>query len=228
MLSFIDNLVAFEGVLGDQGTAILLAVGGAAVALLALLAIGFFRRKARAARRPPAWSGDRASTYVNARRPPVATAPAPQVREAAAPEAAQPVGETARPGAAEPPFARPAAAPIAPAAPAAPPASSADRTAAGLRRALQDPDPFIRIAIIAGLIGQEGAEDIILEALVDEYPQVRREAVRALAEIGGSAAVRALSDVVQGDPSAEVREEAVAALATLIERRTAGERPPEG
>lgn len=99
--------------------------------------------------------------------------------------------------------------------------SIADEDAADRRPTLHDPDPFVRMSFIAGLAGQRAAEQTIMEALQDEFPQVRREAVRALAEIGGDGAARALSVVVRRDPSAEVREEAVAALAGLIEHPAA-------
>lgn len=107
--------------------------------------------------------------------------------------------------------------------PGAPGAASsiAEEDAEDRRPTLHDPDPFVRMSFIAGLAGQRGAEQTIVEALQDEFPQVRREAVRALAEIGGGGAARALSVVVARDPSAEVREEAVAALAGLIEHPAA-------
>ena len=55
-------------------------------------------------------------------------------------------------------------------------------------------------------------------ALSDDYPMVRREAVRALRSARSSPAAQALVDVVSHDPSAEVREEAVAVLADLLQR----------
>src|SRR5207237_739192 len=49
-----------------------------------------------------------------------------------------------------------------------------------------------------------------------DYPLVRREAVRALSRIGGAPAARVLVGVAAHDLSAEVREEAVAALAAIL------------
>ena len=87
-----------------------------------------------------------------------------------------------------------------------------------LLRALQDPDPFVRAKALGGLTGRPGVDAAVTAALADDYPIVRREAVRALRTAGSSQAVRALVDVVSHDPSAEVREEAVAVLAELLQR----------
>jgi HEAT repeat protein len=58
----------------------------------------------------------------------------------------------------------------------------------------------------------------LIAALRDDYPLVRREAVRALRHARSSRAAQALVDVVSHDPSAEVREEAVSVLAQLLQR----------
>jgi HEAT repeat protein len=72
--------------------------------------------------------------------------------------------------------------------------------------------------------GGDETEEMALSALVDEYPQVRREAVRALARLGGHRASVALATRATEDPSAEVREEAVSALAALLSRGAADQR----
>jgi HEAT repeat protein len=88
--------------------------------------------------------------------------------------------------------------------------------AEALAEALRDSDPFAR----ADSLGRVGPDASLLEpiaaALEDEYPLVRREAVRALMRIGGAPAARVLVGVAAHDLSAEVREEAVAALAAIL------------
>jgi hypothetical protein len=107
------------------------------------------------------------------------------------------------------------AAPEEPAQPAVQ-APAAELNLTQLVEALQDPDPFVRMNAIANVRREAGVDDVLITALADEYPQVRREAVRALQRFGGTQAARALTEVAVHDPSAEVREEAVAALATLL------------
>jgi HEAT repeat protein len=82
--------------------------------------------------------------------------------------------------------------------------------------ALQDPDPFVRVDALGHATPDEATVDVVTEALGDAYPLVRREAVRTLFRIGGSQAARALVGVAAHDLSAEVREEAVAALAGML------------
>ena len=84
-----------------------------------------------------------------------------------------------------------------------------------LAAALRDPDPFHRVEALERTTSIE-AVDLVDRALGDDYPLVRREAVRALARIGGTRAARALLQVSAHDLSAEVREEAVSALAGLL------------
>ena len=74
-------------------------------------------------------------------------------------------------------------------------------------------------------VEQRRAEDLdvgflgpLIGALRDPYPPSRREAVRALKAIGHPRAIPALTEVMETDPSAEVREEAAEALAALRER----------
>ena len=94
---------------------------------------------------------------------------------------------------------------------------------AELREALANPDPFVRARALGGSDAEEGAVRAIAFALGDDYPMVRREAVRALSRAGGSmAAARALLHAAAHDPSAEVREEAVAALAGILRAQDAG------
>ena len=87
-----------------------------------------------------------------------------------------------------------------------------------LLQALEDPDPFVRAKALGGLAGRPGTDPALIAALGDDYPMVRREAVRALHLTPSSQAAQALVEVVSNDPSAEVREEAVAVLAELLLR----------
>jgi HEAT repeat protein len=84
-----------------------------------------------------------------------------------------------------------------------------------LAAALRDPDPFRRVEALEHTTGLASVE-AVERALGDDYPLVRREAVRALARTGGTHAARALLQVSAHDLSAEVREEAVAALAAML------------
>jgi HEAT repeat protein len=85
-----------------------------------------------------------------------------------------------------------------------------------LEVALLDPDPFVRVEALGKVVDDDGIVEAIGGALEDDYPLVRREAVRALSRIGGSHAARALVHASAHDLSAEVREEAVAALAEML------------
>jgi hypothetical protein len=81
---------------------------------------------------------------------------------------------------------------------------------------LDDPDPFVRMEAIERLRGNPALVDALLRKLHDDFPVVRRQAVRALRDVGTPDATRALLEVAHQDPSAEVREEAVGALETLL------------
>ncbi|MFL5738095.1 MAG: HEAT repeat domain-containing protein [Actinomycetota bacterium] len=58
----------------------------------------------------------------------------------------------------------------------------------------------------------------MIGALRDPYPPSRREAVRALKAIGHPRAIPPLTEVMETDPSAEVREEAAEAVEALRQR----------
>jgi HEAT repeat protein len=79
-----------------------------------------------------------------------------------------------------------------------------------------DPDPFVRAEALGGLGASPPLLDALISALDDDFPVVRRQAVRSLREAGGPRAARALIEAANQDPSAEVREEAVAALAAML------------
>jgi len=89
---------------------------------------------------------------------------------------------------------------------------------------LQDPDPFLRMSAVAAMRGRRDCEEILVRTLNDRYPMVRREVVRALRTTGSSYATQILIKVAGHDPSAEVREEAVAALGALVREGTPEQR----
>ncbi len=82
--------------------------------------------------------------------------------------------------------------------------------------ALRDPDPFVRATALARSEAPDAEVDAITNALGDDYPMVRREAVRALGRAAAPEAARALLQAAAHDLSAEVREEAVASLAAML------------
>jgi HEAT repeat protein len=96
------------------------------------------------------------------------------------------------------------------------PTAPATPELAALLAAMRDPDPFIRADALDRTGPADGAIHTVEAALADDYPLVRRGAVRALARIGGTQAARALLRASAHDLSAEVREEAVSALASLL------------
>src|SRR5438876_987675 len=49
-----------------------------------------------------------------------------------------------------------------------------------LTAALRSPDPFVRVEAVAALRRRPQAEDQLIRALDDEFPMVRREAVRSI------------------------------------------------
>jgi hypothetical protein len=150
----------------------------------------------------------------------------PRPRRAAGPSATSADGLVVPPDRVEAPRRVPAANPQAGASsqanatarPAAPAGDGQDE----LVTKLSDPDPFLRISAITALKGRPDTDRFLVRALSDEYPLVRREAVRALREVGSSQATEVLIQVAGHDPSAEVREEAVAALGALVRERHSG------
>ena len=102
-----------------------------------------------------------------------------------------------------------AAGPTAPSDPDAPPSDPR------LER-LADPDPFVRMEAIEQLRGHPARVEVLVRLLYDEFPVVRRQAVRSLRRSGGPVATKALLEVASQDPSAEVRQEAVDALGAML------------
>jgi HEAT repeat protein len=91
-----------------------------------------------------------------------------------------------------------------------------------LRRALASNDLSARAAAVLDAPNLPGVEELILSALADPAPEVRRAAVQALARIGGPRGVRALMDAARSDLSPFVRAEAVAVLGRILRSRTEG------
>lgn len=65
----------------------------------------------------------------------------------------------------------------------------------------------------------KAAADLLLEALRDENGKVRREAARALGDIGDGRATEALTEVLQDDEDSDVREGAARALGEIGDGR---------
>ncbi|HEY7281836.1 MAG TPA: glycosyltransferase [Actinomycetota bacterium] len=100
-----------------------------------------------------------------------------------------------------------------------PPAQATARPRpAGIRTRLSDPDPAVRIDALRAL-DDAAVADAAAAALADGVARVRREAVRTIGRLDGPRAGRWLAEAVSGDPSPEVRRQAVDALATLVTRR---------
>src|SRR5207245_487516 len=135
----------------------------------------------------------------------------------------RPVRVEPAPVAAAPAVQRVAPPPARPAVNNARPAPSAGRTGRpstlALLQRLSDEDPMRRVTALREAIALPDADRIMIRALSDEYPMVRREAVRVLGEMATQEATKALTDVAAHDTSSEVREEAIAALAAVIRRR---------
>lgn len=98
---------------------------------------------------------------------------------------------------------------------------------AELMEALASSDPAVRARAIARARPSPGAEDVLIDALGDPDPSVRREAVRALARTEGRKATGALIEVSAGDVSVAVRAEAVAALGRILQARLPPTEPGE-
>ncbi|MDP9340739.1 MAG: sister chromatid cohesion protein PDS5, partial [Actinomycetota bacterium] len=75
----------------------------------------------------------------------------------------------------------------------------------------------VRVVAVFELRGRPEATEALLEALADQSPQVRREAVKALEDAPPDATVRrALIEVIAQDLSPAVRQEAVRVLAAFL------------
>ena len=92
---------------------------------------------------------------------------------------------------------------------------------AELRHALASHDPRARAAGLSNAPLDQDALGMCIAALEDEEPVVRREAVRALARMGGGRASREIMRVASSDLAPVVRTEAIAALGRELARRTA-------
>ena len=98
---------------------------------------------------------------------------------------------------------------------------------AELMEALASGDPAVRARAIARARPSPGTEDVLIDALADPDPDVRREAVRALARTEGRKATGALIEVSAGDMSEAVRAEAVAALGRILLAHTPPTEPQQ-
>lgn len=208
-----------EGVVLGQETSTALAVAALAITLAGILALfGFVWSLARVSRRSleeaQAARREVAALREALRRGP----PALPARFLAPPGRPPPPG---------PPMPTPGPEEAGrPPAPEVPAEGARTEAVAGLATALRDPDPFARVRAIQELGGSPGAEDLLIQALADESPPVRREAVRALRGSRTVAAMQALIEVVSRDPSSEVREEAVEVLGALLGEAAEGEARP--
>jgi HEAT repeat protein len=89
----------------------------------------------------------------------------------------------------------------------------------GLRDALASNDAPTRAAAVLRTPNVAGAEELVVAALSDPAPEVRRAAVQALARFGGPRGLRAIMRAVTHDPVPAVRAEAVAALGKMVRHR---------
>ena len=88
-----------------------------------------------------------------------------------------------------------------------------------LRRGARTGSPLQRAAAIAASRPGPGVEEILVEALDDPEVPVRLSAVRALAGAARSRGTRALIRLTSTDPAPQVRAEAIAALAQILDQR---------
>jgi HEAT repeat protein len=95
--------------------------------------------------------------------------------------------------------------------------TSPDLTA--LREGLASNEASARAAAVLAAGNLPGVEDLVLGALTDPAPEVRRAAVQTLGRIGGPRGVRALMGTSRRDLSAFVRAEAVAVLGRILRSR---------
>jgi len=97
--------------------------------------------------------------------------------------------------------------------------------AAELSDALASAEPAVRSDALDRAGRGPDVLEVVLDALVDPDPEVRRAAVRALVRGDGPRATRALIEVSAGDVSVIVRAEAVAALGRILEAMPPGAEP---
>jgi HEAT repeat protein len=90
---------------------------------------------------------------------------------------------------------------------------------AEVEEALGSTDPQARAQALLRARREAGLERILVQALEDDEPRVRRAAVRALAALRGPRGTRALMQVAAHDLSGNVRAEAIAALGRILETR---------
>jgi HEAT repeat protein len=96
------------------------------------------------------------------------------------------------------------------------------RELARFRDALSSGDPAVRAAAVLRAPNVPGVEDLIVAALDDPAPDVRRAAVQTIGRLGGARGVRALMEVCRRDLVAAVRAEAVAVLGRIVRGRGEG------
>lgn len=90
---------------------------------------------------------------------------------------------------------------------------------AEVEAALGSTDPQARAQALLRARREAGLERILVQALEDDEPRVRRAAVRALAALRGPRGTRALMQVAAQDLSGTVRAEAISALGRILETR---------
>jgi HEAT repeat protein len=88
-----------------------------------------------------------------------------------------------------------------------------------LRDALTSNDAPTRAAAVLRTPNVAGAEELVVVALSDSAPEVRRAAVQALARFGGARGIRAIMRTASHDPAPAVRAEAVVALGKMVRHR---------
>ncbi|HEX8100343.1 MAG TPA: HEAT repeat domain-containing protein [Actinomycetota bacterium] len=91
---------------------------------------------------------------------------------------------------------------------------------AEVEAALGSTDPQARAQALLRARREAGLERILVQALEDDEPRVRRAAVRALAALRGPRGTRALMHVAAHDLSAVVRAEAISALGRILASRS--------
>ncbi|HEX2090394.1 MAG TPA: HEAT repeat domain-containing protein [Actinomycetota bacterium] len=90
---------------------------------------------------------------------------------------------------------------------------------AEVEEAMGSTDPQARAQALLRARREAGLERVLVQALEDDEPRVRRAAVRALAALRGLRGTRALMQVAAHDLSGTVRAEAIAALGRILETR---------